>query len=123
MKSEPNSIVIVESHPITRAALSKAFSAEGIDVIANIADSQTALQVACALDPDFILYSVSFPEIDEMQRIMILRRELPNTRILALVTGEFSGQKNAALDHGAHRVLYKTAHRTEILSAVRAMTQ
>lgn len=121
MKSEPISIIIVESQPITRSALSAAFSAEGINVLANLAESQRALQVASALDPDMILFSVNTPNPDDLKRITVLRTELPNTRILALVTGEFKGQENAALDHGAHRVLTKTAHRTEILNTIRAM--
>lgn len=123
MKSESISIVIVESHPITRATLSKAFSAEGIDVVANITQSQSALQVACTLDPDFILYSVNALETDELQRIMILRRELPNTFILALVPSEIKGQEKLILDHGAHQVLSKTTHHSEIVDAVRALAQ
>lgn len=112
MKSESISIVIVivESHRITRATLSKAFSAEGIDVVANITQSQSALQVACTLDPDFILYSVNALETDELQCIMILRRELPNTFTLALVPSEIKGQEKLILDHGAHQVLSKTTH-------------
>jgi DNA-binding NarL/FixJ family response regulator len=121
MKSEPISIVIVESHPIARATLSKAFSAEGIDVVANITQSQSALQVACTLDPDFILYSVNSPEIDELHRIMILRRELPNTLILVLVPSEIKGQERLFLDHGAHQVLSKASHHNEIVEAVRAL--
>jgi len=121
MKSEPISIIIVESQPITRAALGNVCSAEGINVLANLAESQRALQVASALDPDMILFSVNTPNLDDLKRITVLRTELPNTRILALVTGEFKGQENAALDHGAHRVLTKTAHRTEILNTIRAM--
>ncbi len=123
MKSESISIVIVESHPITRATLSKAFSAEGIRVVANITQSQSALQVACTLDPDFILYSMNAPEIDELQRIMILRRELPNTLILVLVPGKIKGQERLVLDYGAHQVLSKDIHHNEIVDAVRALAQ
>jgi DNA-binding NarL/FixJ family response regulator len=114
--------MIVESQPITRAALSATFSAEGINVVANIAESQRALQVACILDPDLILYSLNTPNFDEMLRIMILRRELPHTRILVLVTGEFTGQESTARDYGAHQVLSKSTHRNELLDTVRALT-
>lgn len=114
--------MIVESQPITRAELSASFSAEGINVVANIAESPRALQVACALDPDLILYSVNTPDFDEMLRIMILRRELPNTRILVLVTGEIKGQESIALDYGAHQVLSKAVQRNELLDTVRALT-
>lgn len=119
--SAPLSMVIVERQSTTRAALSKAFSAEGIRVVANIAESQSTLQVACTLDPDLILYSVNSPEIDELQRIMILRRELPNTLILVLVPGELNGQEKIITDYGAHQVLSISIDYTEIVKAVRAL--
>ena len=119
--STPLSMVIVERNPTARAALSKAFSAEGIRVVSNIAESQSTLQVACTLDPDLILYSVNSPEIDELQRIMILRRELPNTLILVLVHGELNGQEKIITDYGAHQVLSNSIHPTELVKAVQAL--
>lgn len=123
MKSEPISIVIVEHQPMMRIALSTALSSSGMNILSEVEDGRQALQLASKMTPNLILYSIRVPSLEDLQSISALRRELPNTRILAIVTGEFTGQKNAALDHGAHRVLYKTAHRTEILSTVRAMAQ
>jgi len=104
-----------------RTALSTALTAADMTVLGEAADIKEALQLASKLAPALILYSVRVPSLEDLQCISTLRREIPNTRILALVTGEVSGQENAALDHGAHRVLFKTAHRTEILNTVREM--
>ncbi len=115
--------MIVEQQPMMLTALSTTLSSGGITVLDEVSDGKKALQLASKRTPNLILYSIRVPSLEDLQQITALRRGFPHTRILALVTGEFSGQKNAALDHGAHRVLYKTAHRTEILSTVRAMAQ
>ncbi len=113
--------MIVEQQRIMRTVLSTTLSSAGMTVLDEVADGREMLHLASKKSPSLILYSVRVPSLEDLQCIAALRKGNPGTRILALVTGEFSGQVNAALDHGAHRVLYKTAHRTEILSTVRAM--
>jgi len=123
MLTEPISIVLVESQPIMRTALSTAISKEGIRVLAEIADNRDALPVASRLTPDLLLFSVNAPNLRDLSRITVLRQELPDTSIVALVTGEFSDQSQLALDYGAHLVLTKAAPRSEILNALKMVSQ
>ena len=120
---QQTSIVIVESQHLMRAALSTAISADGMKVLAEIADSRDVLQVASKLTPDLILFSVSHPSLKDLGRISVLRQELPDTWIVALITGEFRGQFQSALDYGAHLVLTKSAPRSEILDALKRLSQ
>jgi DNA-binding NarL/FixJ family response regulator len=113
--------MIVEHQPMMRTALSTTLASAGMNVLDEVSNGKQALQLASKLTPNLILYSVQVPSLEDLECITNLRKQVPNVRILALVTGEFSGQENAALDHGAHRVLTKTAHRIEILNTVRAM--
>lgn len=115
--------MIVEHQPMMLTALSTTLSSAGLTILEEVTDGKKALALASKRTPKLILYSVRVPSLEDLEQIAALRRELPGMRILALVTGEFSGQVNAALDHGAHRVLTKTAHRLEILNTVRAMAQ
>lgn len=123
MKSEPISVMIVEHQPMMLTALSTTLSSAGMTILDEVMDGKKALTLASKRTPNLILYSVRVPSLEDLEQIAALRSGFPNTRILALVTGEFSGQINAALDYGAHRVLTKTAHRIEILNTVRAMAQ
>ena len=92
-------------------------------VLAEVADSRQALQIASKLSPDLILFSVGSPSLEDLERISALRREVPQCLILALVTGEFSGQEQAALDYGAHMVLTRVAPRWELLNAIKRLSQ
>lgn len=115
--------MIVEQQPVMRTVLSTTLSSAGITVVEEVADGKQALRLAFQKSPNLILFSVRVPSLEDLQCISALHKQLPNTRILALVSGEFTGQESAALDHGANRVLFKTAHRTEILNTVKAMAQ
>ncbi len=118
---EPASIIIVESQPLMLAALSTALSVDGMKVLAEVERSGRVMEIAKKLTPDLILFSISHPSLDDLQRISALRKELPTTLILALVTGEFSGQEQAALDYGAHQVLTRITPRSELLDTVKRM--
>jgi two-component system response regulator EvgA len=121
MMTEQTSVVIVESQPIMRTALSTTLSNDGMTVLAEVADSRDALQTASSLTPDLILFSVNDINLKDLDRISALRVEIPSSRIVALITGEFRGQFQAAKDHGAHLVLTKSTPRSELLSAIKSM--
>jgi len=123
MLTEQISLMIVESQPMMRTALSIALSTEGMTVLAEVADSRDALQTAARLTPDLILFSVKDPSLKDLGRISVLRQELPNVSIVALVTGEFRGQTQLALDYGAHLALTKSTPRYELLNAIQKMTK
>ena len=106
-----------------RAALSTAISADGMKVLAEIADSRDTLQFASKLTPDLILFSIDIPSLADLNRITVLRQEIPAATIIALVTGEFRGQFQSALDYGAHMVLSKSTPRLELLSALKKVSQ
>ena len=123
MISEPISLVIVESQPLMLAALSTAFSAEGMIILAEIAKHREALQIAQKLKPDLVLFSVGHPGLDDLERISALRQKLPATSIVALISGDLRGQFQTAVDFGAHLALSKTTTRAELLSAVQGILQ
>jgi DNA-binding NarL/FixJ family response regulator len=123
MIPEPISLVIVESHPLMLTALSTAFSAEGMTILAEISKNRDTLKIAVKLNPDLILLSVGYPGLDDLERISALRQKLPAASIVALISGELRGQFQAALDHGAHLVLSKTAPRSDLLSAIQGLFQ
>ena len=118
MSVKQTSVVIVESQPLMRAALGVALSMEGMTVLAELSDSRDTLQAASTLTPDLILFSVNHSSPIDLDRISVLRQELPQVLLVALVTGEFRGQERAALDHGAHVVLTKSTPRSELLYAI-----
>lgn len=122
MLTKQTSILIVENQPLMRTALSTALSSDGMKILAEVADSRDALQTASDLTPDLILFSINRPSLKDLSRITVLRQELPGVLIVVLITGEFHGQYQAALDYGAHVVLNKSTPRSDLLNAIKKMS-
>jgi DNA-binding NarL/FixJ family response regulator len=123
MIPESISLVIVESQPLMLTALSTAFSAEGMTILAEISKNRDALQIAEKMNPDLILFSVSHPGMEDLERISALRQKLPAASIVALISGEIRGQSQAALDYGAHLAVSKAVPRSDLLIAIQGMFQ
>ena len=111
------SILIVESQPLMRAALTNTLSAEGFTVFESVWNSQT-MRTASKLRPDLVLLSVGTSSWDDLKSISSLRERIPSTLIVALSTGEFPGQEQAALEQDAHLVIKKSVSRSTLLNAL-----
>ena len=118
MNTKPFSVIVVESQPLMRIALRTALSAEGMTIAAELSGSGQAVHTAKKMQPDLILLAVNNPDQDDLETITNLRKTLPTTSIVALITGELHGQGQAALKHGADLVMKKSAPRSELLSAL-----
>jgi DNA-binding NarL/FixJ family response regulator len=131
MKTSPASVLIIESHPMLRAALCAAIMAEpDLTVAEQDNDSADAAQVIISIQPDaillhskpdLILLSMGNYELNDLEALMIVHKSLPDTPILALASEEVLGQEQAALECGAQAVLTKAAWRSEIIRALRKL--
>jgi len=123
IEKESASVVIVENQPLMLTALSTALSADGMTVLAEVEQGKQVLEVAKRLTPDLILFSISYPDMDDLQSISSLRKEVPTSLILAIVSGELDGQDQTVLDYGAHGVLTRVTPRSELLGVIKEMLQ
>jgi len=131
MNTTPISVLVIESHPMMREALHHAIAAEPDLTLAEpvVNDSQSLQMVIAvkpdtillAYKPDIILLSLGNPDSNEMETLLVLRKSLPETPILALTTNEVAGQEQAALDNGAQMVLSKAAPRAELICKLREL--
>ena len=121
MKSSflPVSVLIIESHSLMRQALCAAIGEEpGLTVAGETAHVAEALQMVAALAPDVILIALDDPGPEAVATLDALRKALPAGRILALTSGEATGQESDLLNAGAHAVLTKAAPRAELVQVI-----
>ena len=58
----PVRVVIVDDHPSFRASARTLLELEGFEVVGEAANGASALEVAAALEPDFVLLDVALPD-------------------------------------------------------------
>lgn len=123
MTSTPLSILVVESHPLMRAALCAAIADEpGMTIAAVAASGTDIMRTARLLQPNIVLLGMNNPGLEDLQTLAMLRKKLPAASILVLTNDEVPEQKQAALRNGAQTTLTKNAQRSELLYALRQLS-
>lgn len=112
---KPASVLIIEGQPL-RNALTMTLLAEDCGITETIWDSQK-IDVAAHLFPDLILFLVGTSS--DLEAISSLRKLLPAISIVAFIAGEFPGQEQVTLDHGAHLVVKKAIPRFKLVHVIK----
>lgn len=119
MRTPPATVLVIEGHPMMRAALCSAIADEPDLTIAGVtSDAMKVLNIAETLHPDLILFSVGNPGWQELFALTLLHDAHPTIPILALTTNEVQDQEQIALNYGAQVVLTKSASRAELLHSL-----
>ena len=120
MHTAPATVLVIEKHPLMRAALVNAIADEpDLTIAAITAEAGETRRIMESLQPQIVLFAIGNPGKDDLEAMLELRKLFPKTSILALTTHEVPGQEQAALAHGASLALAKTALRVDLLQALR----
>lgn len=82
-------VIIADDHVLVREGLRKLLELdESIEVITEVGDGQGAINMARKLQPDVILMDVNMPGTDGIMATRVIKREYPQTKIVALTIYE-----------------------------------
>ncbi len=114
-------VLVVDDHAVVREGL-RAFLElqDGIEVVADAADGQEAVEAAARLRPDVILMDLVMPRLDGIAAMRVLRETAPKARVIVLTSFLDDDKLLPALRLGAAGYLLKNARPEEVARAVRA---
>jgi DNA-binding NarL/FixJ family response regulator len=118
----PTRVMIVDDQALVRAGFRMVLDAEpDIEVVAECADGQAALDALPGRGVDVVLMDIRMPRLDgiEATRRVVAREEPP--KVLVLTTFDLDEYVYAALRAGAAGFLLKDAGPSELLAAIRAV--
>ena len=123
--SEPSShgsirVMIVDDHPLVRSAVRQAISAPDVEMVAEAASAEEALQSAPAVRPDVLLVDIRLPGMTGVQLVRELAPRLPDTRIVMLTVSAADRDVADAIGYGAVGYLTKDLTPEALLRSVRA---
>lgn len=111
-------VLLVDDHPIWRDALERDLAAAGYDVVAALADAESAVRVAPAVRPDVVLLDLQLPGMSGVDAVAELVRIDASVRVLMFSSSGEDADVLAAVKAGARGYLVKSAGRDELLDAV-----
>jgi DNA-binding NarL/FixJ family response regulator len=114
-------VLIVDDHAVVRSGLRTFFGLlDDIEVVGEAADGSEAVAAARRLTPDVILMDLMMPNMDGITAIGTIKRERPETEIVAVTSFIEEEKVTAALEAGATGYLLKDAEADDVAKAVRA---
>jgi DNA-binding NarL/FixJ family response regulator len=95
----------------------------GIEVAGYARTGRDAIAQAVALQPDIVLLDLRLPDMLGSEVARELRSKIPDARIIVFTAFPDHAGVGAALAAGADEVIVKDASRTDLIEAIRHMSQ
>jgi len=117
-------VLVADDHAVVRQGLQMFLSLDDeIEIVGEASDGRQAVALARDLKPDVILMDLLMPELDGIQAITILRRELPEIEIIALTSVLEDSSVIGAVRAGAVGYLLKDTEADELVRSIKAAAQ
>ncbi len=117
----PIRILIADDHEVVRQGLRVSLGVDPeLEVVGEAADGAEAVRLANRLRPDVVLMDILMPEMDGIAATELIRRELPDTEVVALTSVLEDASVVGAVRAGAIGYLLKDTRAPELRRAIKA---
>ncbi len=115
-------LLIADDHELFRRGLRMVLEDEDdIEVVGEVGDGQTAVQLAIDEAPDVMVMDVRMPQLSGIEAAIKVKEALPHTKILMLTISDEEDDLYEAIKAGANGYLLKEISIDEIGNAVRSV--
>lgn len=114
-------LLLADDHSVLRAGLKALLNSQpDMEVVAEAADGEEAIQKCRETTPDIILLDITMPKLNGFEATQEIRRYNSTIKILVLTMHEDERYLYQMLQAGADSYVPKKAADTELLDAIRA---
>jgi len=121
--SSPTKILLVDDHPVVRKGISSCLARHGhLLIVGEAADGPEAVAKARELLPDIVLLDIDLPQMSGLAVAEVLRKELPNIKVLILSMYQRAEYMPRIFQSGARGYVLKAASPEELVKAIETVT-
>ena len=114
-------VLVVDDHSVVREGLRMFLARDpDLEVVGEAADGADAVEQARHMRPDVVIMDLLMPVMDGIAATRVIRRELPETEVLALTSVLESASVVEAIRAGAIGYLLKDTQAFELRKAIKA---
>jgi two-component system response regulator NreC len=118
----PVRILIADDHTLVRTGLKLILATQpDFELVGEAATGGEAIEKARELVPDVLLLDIGMPGMNGVDAGLVIRRELPEIRLVVLTMYDDEAYLHQFLQMGAAGYVMKQAADTELVSAIRAV--
>ena len=112
-------VLLADDHRMVAEALKALLSPE-FDLVGMVEDGRALVESAKRLKPDVIVADISMPLLNGIEALVLLRKQIPDVKVVFLTMHHDVVYARRALDAGASGFVVKHSAPAELLMAVRA---
>ncbi len=118
------SVLICDDHTILREGIRLLLNTQpDIEVVGEASDGRQAVEMAAEFRPDVILMDIAMPSLNGLEATKQIRRDRPAARVLVLTMYESDEYVSQMLEAGAAGYVLKKVAGSELVYAIRAVSQ
>jgi len=115
-------VVVADDEPLICAGIRSVLErSPGLEVVAEAADGQRAVDLVRGHRPDVLIVDVTMPAVGGLAVTELVRRQVPDTEVIVMVTDVVDDLIFGALRAGASGFLLKQCAPAELVNAVLAV--
>jgi DNA-binding NarL/FixJ family response regulator len=117
---QPTKVLIVDDHALFRQGVRNIIEREeDFEVVGEAEDGTEALAKARELKPDLILMDISMPHCNGLEAVRVIKRELPDVKIIMLTVHDEEKSLFEAIKRGSEGFLNKKVRAKALLDSLR----
>jgi signal transduction histidine kinase len=101
-------VLIADDHESVRRGIHRLLSSRSGWSFSEAVDGQDAIEKAKDFHPDLVLMDASMPRMDGLEATKVIRREIPNCKVIIVTQNEAAVARQQALSAGAHGFVSKS---------------
>jgi DNA-binding NarL/FixJ family response regulator len=114
--------LLADDHRLLREAFVKLLEPD-CDVVGAVADGRALLEAAPMLRPDIVVLDVAMPQLNGLDAARQLKRSMPDVKVIFLTISEDPDLAAEAFRAGGSAFLLKNSAASELLQAIRDVSQ
>ena len=112
-------LLLVDDHPVVRRGISSCLARqERLSIVGEAGDGVEAVRKAKELSPDIVLMDIDMPHMNGLAVTEVLRKELPEVKVLILSMHSSTDYVLRIIQSGARGYVLKEASPEELLKAI-----
>jgi DNA-binding NarL/FixJ family response regulator len=115
--------VLADDHAFYREGLAQILAGGGIDVVAQVANGEAAVEAAVELAPDVIVMDLNMPTLPGVEATRLLRDRAPACRVVVLTVSANEDDVLDAIVAGANGYVLKDGPVEEVTAAIHAVAR
>ncbi len=116
-------VLVADDHEVVRTGLVSMLAGSEVKIVAEAGTGAEAVKLAVKHKPDVVLLDIRMPDVDGLETLDKIHREVPKTRVVMLSTYDNPTYVARAVALGASDYVLKGSSRKELIATIVATAE